>query len=132
MTGDPRIPCDTAVLPAGSGAAKAMLRKALLGARGALDPAVKAEWDAAIVARVLAWWRAHRPAALGVYWPLRGEPDLSAAYVELAQAGVQLALPVVLARDAALAWAAWTPGEAMLKDKMGVAVPAVARPVARP
>jgi 5,10-methenyltetrahydrofolate synthetase len=132
MTGDPRIPCDTAGLPAGSSAGKALLRRALLGARGALDPALKAEWDAAIVARVVAWWRAHRAPALGVYWPLRGEPDLSAAYVELAQAGVQLALPVVVARDAALAFTAWTPGEAMLKDGMGVAVPAALRPMPRP
>ena len=132
MTDDPRIPCGSAVLPAGSSADKAALRKALLAARGALDPARKAGWDASIVARVLAWWRAHRMPALGVYWPLRGEPDLSAAYVELAQAGVQLALPVVVARDAPLAFTAWTPGEPMLKDGMGVAVPASLRPVPRP
>jgi 5-formyltetrahydrofolate cyclo-ligase len=132
MTGDPRIPCEPAVLPAGSGEHKTMLRRALLAARGALDPAVKAEWDGLIAARVLAWWRTHRAASLGVYWPLRGEPDLSAAYAELAQLGVQLALPLVVARDAALAFTAWTPGEAMLKDSLGVAVPAVLRPVPRP
>jgi len=120
------------VLPAGSSARKTMLRRALLAARGALDPAVKAEWDGLIVARVVAWWRAHRAAALGVYWPLRGEPDLSAAYAELAELGVQLALPVVVARDAALGFSAWTPGEAMRKDSLGVAVPAVLRPMARP
>ena len=132
MTGDPRIPCDTAVLPAGSSAHKAMLREALLAARSALDPAIKAQWDALIVARVVAWWRAHRVASLGVYWPLRGEPDVSAAYAELAQLGVRLALPVVVARDAPLAFSEWTPGEAMLKDSLGVAVPALLRPVARP
>lgn len=132
MSGDPRIPCETAVLPAGSSTHKAALRKALLAARCALDPAQKAGWDAAIVARVLAWWRAHRSPALGVYWPLRGEPDLGAAYAELAQAGVRLALPVVTARDAPLAFTAWTPGEPMLKDGMGVAVPATLRPVPRP
>jgi 5,10-methenyltetrahydrofolate synthetase len=109
-----------------------MLRRALLAARGALDPAVKAEWDGLIAARVVAWWRTHRAASLGVYWPLRGEPDLSAAYAELARLGVQLALPVVVARDAALAFTAWTPGEAMLKDSLGVAVPAVLRPMPRP
>lgn len=114
---------------------KAQLRKTLLAARAQLEPQRKAQWDAQIGAQVLAWWRA-RPAAtpqsIGVYWPLRGEPDLAAAYAELARAGVRLALPVVLERDAALGFAEWTPGEALLHDRMGVAVPAELRMVARP
>jgi 5,10-methenyltetrahydrofolate synthetase len=72
------------------------------------------------------------PVALGVYWPLRGEPDLAAAYAALAVAGVALVLPVVLARDAPLGFAAWTPGEPMTVDTMGVAVPAALRMVAAP
>ena len=85
-----------------------------------------------IGAHLLAWWRAQPVPALGVYWPLRGEADLSIAYAELAQSGVRLALPVVLARDAPLGFADWQPGEAMVKDEMGVAVPAELRMVARP
>jgi 5,10-methenyltetrahydrofolate synthetase len=100
--------------------------------RAAIDPARKAEWDAAIGAHLVAWWRARPVEALGVYWPLRGEADLSLAYAELAQSGVRLALPVVLARDAALGFADWRPGEAMVKDTMGVAVPAALRMVERP
>ncbi len=69
---------------------------------------------------------------MGVYWPLRGEPDLSAAYAQLALRGVRLSLPVVLERDAALAFAEWIPGEAMVRDKMGVAIPTVLRIVAQP
>ncbi|MFC0136251.1 5-formyltetrahydrofolate cyclo-ligase [Massilia eurypsychrophila] len=109
-----------------------MLRRSLALARASIDPARKARWDAAIGAQLLAWWRAQPVPALGVYWPLRGEADLSSAYAELAQAGVRLALPVVLARDAALGFADWQPGEAMVKDTMGVAVPADLRMVARP
>ncbi|SHH39454.1 5-formyltetrahydrofolate cyclo-ligase [Massilia sp. CF038] len=114
---------------------KAALRKALLAARAALTPMQKAAFDAAICARVLAWWEANLAgsnAVLGVYWPLRGEPDLAPAYAALSARGAALALPVVLERDAALGFAAWTPGEALLRDAMGVAVPAALRMVARP
>ena len=111
------------------------MRRELAALRAAIDPARKAAWDAAIGAHLLAWWRARpvaTPGTLGVYWPLRAEADLSRAYAELAHAGVRLALPVVLARDAALGFADWQPGEAMVKDAMGVAVPAHLRMVALP
>lgn len=138
MTGNFRIPCAPPDLPAatpgGTPAAKTALRRRLTAVRSAIDPARKAEWDSAIGAHLLAWWRAQPvpPAALAVYWPLRGEADLSLAYAALVRAGVQLALPVVLARDCALGFAEWQPGEAMVSDAMGVAVPAQRRMVARP
>ena len=114
---------------------KAALRKALMLARAQIEPQQKALWDAAIAAAILAWWRslgAQAPASIGVYWPLRGEPDLSSAYAELANSGVRLALPVVVERDAPLGFAQWTPGDAMLADRMGVAVPAQLRMIGRP
>jgi 5,10-methenyltetrahydrofolate synthetase len=133
MTGEPRIPRGSAALPAS--ADKAPLRKALLAQRAAIDPNQKAIWDAQLCAQLVEWWRL-RPAALAptlaVYWPLRGEPDLQAAYARLVQAGAQLALPVVRKRDAPLDFAAWTPGEPMVKDSMGVAVPASLRLAAMP
>lgn len=148
MTGETRIPRAPAVppVPTASETAidKAALRRTLIAARRAIDPHTRAQWDARLCARVLAWYgvqvqaMAAMPLAgalapsLGVYWPLRGEPDLAAAYATLAVAGATLALPVVLARDAPLAFAAWTPGEAMSVDEMGVAVPAVLRLVAAP
>ena len=112
--------------------AKAALRKALRSARGGLDPAIKVQWDAHIGAQVVAWWRLRQVGTVGVYWPLAGEPDLRAAYAELAGAGVQLALPVVMERDAPLAFTAWTPGEAMIPDELGVQVPAQLRFIERP
>ncbi len=114
---------------------KTALRKSLALLRADIDASQKAQWDAAIGAGVLSWWRATMGAAagpLGVYWPLRGEPDLSVAYAEMAAGGVRLALPVVLERNAALGFAEWVPGEAMLRDTMGVAVPALLRMVERP
>ena len=41
-------------------------------------------------------------------------------------------LPVVLARDAALGFAEWVPGEPTVADSLGIAVPAALRMVARP
>jgi 5-formyltetrahydrofolate cyclo-ligase len=139
MTGESRITRPFPSLPdsassvTGDGqAAKAALRKALRTARGALDPAIKVQWDAHIGAQVIAWWRLRQIDTLGVYWPLSGEPDLRAAYAELALAGVRLALPVVMERNAPLTFTAWTPGEPMIADEMGVAVPAQLRFIERP
>jgi len=113
-------------------AAKTALRKVLRTTRGALDPAIKVQWDAHIGAQVVAWWRLRQVDTIGVYWPLAGEPDLRAAYSELHQAGVRLALPVVMERDAPLTFTEWTPGEAMLPDEAGVQVPAQLRFIERP
>jgi len=153
MTGESRIPCGSDGLPDSSAsvagtkqngasfdtprdddqkAARTALRKALRAARGALDPAIKVQWDAHIGAQVVSWWRMRQVASVGVYWPLAGEPDLRAAYSELARAGVRLALPVVMERDTALSFIEWTPGEPMIPDEMGVQVPATLRFVERP
>lgn len=139
MTGDSRIPRATNGLPDTSTGAndigqldKAALRSALKARRRAIEPAVKHHWDDRIGARVLAWWQANARDALAVYWPLPGEPDLRPAYAELAQAGVRLALPVVLERHAALGFAEWIPGEPTVLDPLGVAIPAELRMVARP
>lgn len=113
-------------------AAKAALRRHLKAERAGLDGPGKRERDARIGEQIIAWWRRTRPPLLAVYWPLSGEPDLGETYAQLAREGAMLALPVVVRRHAALAFAAWTPGEAMVLDPMGVAVPAELRTVARP
>lgn len=132
MTSDPRIPCSPAQGPAPKGEPKQALRKHLLGVRRSVDAATRAAWDQAIGAQLLAWWRAQELPALGVYWPLSGEPDLQAAYAELARLGVRLRLPVVVEKHAPLQFAEWEIGEAMVKDQMGVAVPAQLRMTAMP
>lgn len=123
MTSDPRIPCATTEPPALPAEQKALWRKQLRLRRRAIDSASKAAWDQAIGQRLLTWWQQAQPASLAVYWPLKDEPDLHAAYAELAARGARLLLPVVLQKDAPLAFAEWRIGEAMLQDAMGVAVP---------
>ena len=132
MTSDPRIPRNPAAPPDKLPRGKAELRKQMLALRRAVPPATRAAWDQALCAKVLAWQEENKVMELGVYWPLRDEPDLHPAYAELARRGVRLLLPVVVARHTALEFAEWTIGETMVKDAMGVAVPATLRMAAYP
>ncbi|MYN04174.1 5-formyltetrahydrofolate cyclo-ligase [Pseudoduganella sp. DS3] len=121
MTSPSSIPRNPDGQPASG---KAELRQHLHSIRRALAPETRAQWDREIGAKVVQWWRETGVGAVGVYWPLRDEPDLHACYAELAGLGVKLLLPVVLEKHAPLAFAEWDIGEPMVKDKMGVAVPA--------
>jgi 5-formyltetrahydrofolate cyclo-ligase len=111
---------------------KFMLRRRLLDARGAMPAEVRRACDAALDAHVVAWCRAHAVRSLAVYCAIRGEPDLAAAFETLAADGVALALPIVAQADAPLRFAAWRPGMALVKDAMGVPVPAEIAFVAMP
>ena len=102
---------------------KAALRRTLLAHRQAIPAEVRAQWNAAISTRVLAWWNANPVQMLGVYWPIRGEPDLRPVYANLIERGVQLALPVVTDKDAPLRFVRWHPDAAMIKDAYGVMAP---------
>lgn len=104
---------------------KSLLRRRLLADRQAVPEEVRRAWDEAICTRVIAWWEANPASTLGVYWPIRDEPDPRAAYEELTMRGVQLALPVVVARDAPLRFAAWSPGDPLRADAFGVPVPEI-------
>jgi 5-formyltetrahydrofolate cyclo-ligase len=103
---------------------KTALRQALLASRRAMSTDQRRQWDAAIGNQVIAWWTAHPVATLGVYWPIRGEPDLRPTYANLVARGARLALPVVAGKDLPLKFAAWTPGDALVKDALGVTIPA--------
>jgi 5-formyltetrahydrofolate cyclo-ligase len=104
-------------------AQKAALRRELLANRQAIALEVRNAMNAAISRHVLAWRNIHPTGTLGVYWPIRGEPDLRECYVLLAEQGTQLALPIVVDRDAPLRFLAWQPGDPMIKDSFGVAIP---------
>jgi 5-formyltetrahydrofolate cyclo-ligase len=103
---------------------KNTLRRVLLANRQAIAAEVRSEWDEAIGERVIACLAAHPAKTLGVYWPIRGEPDLRKTYADLAARGVRLALPLIAAHDLPLRFAEWTPGDALVKDALGVSIPA--------
>jgi 5,10-methenyltetrahydrofolate synthetase len=110
---------------------KSELRRALLAARNAIHQDQRPLLDHKLSIKILAWQAAAGIKTLGVYWPMRGEADLHAAYAALVEQGVHLALPLVHP-DAALTFVAWTPGEALSKDRFGTGVPAAAKPELRP
>jgi 5-formyltetrahydrofolate cyclo-ligase len=103
---------------------KTALRRALLADRQAIPPEVRRGWDVSIEAQVIAYLIDHPVRMLGVYWPIRGEPDLRPAYAKLVASGIQLALPVVIDHGLPLGFARWTPGDPLVKDALGVSIPA--------
>jgi len=102
---------------------KPALRRNLLAARHAVPAELRKQWDNAIAHR-LADLRKYFPATLGIYWPMRGEPDLRDWYAEQTSCGIRLSLPVVADANASLRFAAWKPEDALVKDAMGTSIPA--------
>lgn len=111
---------------------KIAVRQTLKSERRTLSTTQRIVWDAAICEHVLAWWKAHPVRSLGIYWPMSGEPDLRPAYEALAAHGVQLALPLVVDKNAPLQFASWVIGEALKKDAFGVEIPAAPKLSALP
>lgn len=103
---------------------KSEIRQLLLTARKAISAEKKLHWDEQLAEKIMAWWSIKRAQSIGVYWPMRGEPDLQLAYAALAEHGVHLSLPVVVSENAPLKFYAWTPSDPVIKDRYGAAVPA--------
>lgn len=103
---------------------KAALRSRLLAHRQAVPAEVRRRMDERIGMHLLEWWDCHRFDSLGVYWPIRGEPDLHSVYAQLARRGVRLALPSVAGRESPLVFLAWEPGAPTRRDPYGAQVPA--------
>ncbi|HEX2603720.1 MAG TPA: 5-formyltetrahydrofolate cyclo-ligase [Oxalicibacterium sp.] len=110
---------------------KTDIRRELLEARNALTADRRASFDSTIAAKILDWWRESSIVRLGVYWPMRGEPDLHPLYAELAVRGVELSLPLATANEP-LRFAPWRPGEIIVRDRYGAGVPAVTRDIVQP
>lgn len=111
---------------------KNLLRSDLLARRKALDARGRAISDELIGRRVIEWCARHAVASLGVYHPIRNEPDLLAAYNALAARGVHLSLPVVVGKEAPLEFRRWRPGDVLEKDALGTLIPAADAPAVQP
>ena len=107
---------------------KQELRPALLALRNALDPLQKKQSDRQIAIGLLNWWESALPMTVGVYSPMRGEPELQQAYAALHARGVQLALPIVVTDNAPLKFVRWTPGEPLERDRFGAETPPLSNP----
>ncbi len=103
---------------------KQELRRLLLHERREMPPQRRDACNAALLSRVKEWCLHNVQGVLALYMPIRGEPDLLPACQALLDRGLQLALPVVVERDAPLAFAPWQPGQALHKDLANVLAPA--------
>lgn len=98
-------------------------RRRILAARVALPPTLRQGMTAALTERLLPLLEgAESPVSF--YWPFRGEPDLRPLMRALAAEGCELALPVVKAAGAPLAFRPWEPGCAMGRGVWDIPIPA--------
>ena len=128
MTTLPSIACESAATVAQTAQAgthvKARLRRTLLDARNAIDSTERSRRDAVLALHLQDWLQQHPVDLLGVYWPIRGEPDLREFYDRISATGVRLALPLVVGRELPLQFSAWVPGAPLVTDRWGIATPA--------
>ena len=61
---------------------------------------------------------------IGVYWPIRGEPDLRGWMGRAHHKGAKVCLPVVVGRDQPLEFRPWHPGCPMTRGDWNIPVPA--------
>ncbi|WOJ90620.1 5-formyltetrahydrofolate cyclo-ligase [Methylocapsa polymorpha] len=73
-----------------------------------------------------------RPTIVSAYFPLPNEPSTLPLLEALARHGVQTALPVTGARDSALVFRQWRPGEPTVKGKMAISEPLASAPEVAP
>lgn len=71
-------------------------------------------------------------AVVALYHPLKDEIDTAPLGAALVKAGARLALPVVEAADASLAFRAFAPGDPLTRGAFGVMAPADAAPLVEP
>jgi 5-formyltetrahydrofolate cyclo-ligase len=106
---------------------KRQLRRAMIERRAAL-----AEGEREAAARALVkMFRQEKPFALtGVvtgFWPIKDEIDIRPLMQEMADAGCQLALPVVQGKGKPLQFRSWSPGDALEAGVFGTLQPAAHR-----
>jgi len=112
-------------------ATAAALRPRLRALRAAMSAADRAAADARIAAFLqgrihdyLAGDRPGRRVVLSAFWPIGDEPDLRPALQAWARdERLQLALPIILAKAAPLAFRAWTPDTRMAPGAYGIPEP---------
>ena len=106
------------------------LRRRLIAARAAIDPARRRDYDRAIAANLDQVPVLMDAGTIAVYWPFRAEPDLAALYARWWQAGRVLALPVTDTPDGGLEFCRWDERDELVADRFGIMTPKTRRAVA--
>lgn len=121
-------PCAMPGRPAGDSAEdvagwRAAERRRLRALSRELPQTEREHLDRSIVAQLDALWDQLPAGIIAVYAPLPGEPDIGAWAARAAGRQRELALPVVVRRNEALAFHGWEPGMPMDRDVMGIRIP---------
>jgi 5-formyltetrahydrofolate cyclo-ligase len=98
-------------------------RALLYAAREALTADQRHEAARKIAAGLERYCADNKPRRIGLYWPIKHEPNLLAWARERSQE-LRFCLPVVVARGQPLEYWHWTPGDAMRSGVWGIQVPA--------
>jgi 5-formyltetrahydrofolate cyclo-ligase len=101
---------------------KIILRASALAKRDALSDAQRAAAAQALALRGLPFEIAPGAIIAG-YSPIRSEIDPTPLMRALAAHGAQLALPVIVARDAPLVFRVWSPGDELVRGPLGILEP---------
>jgi 5,10-methenyltetrahydrofolate synthetase len=99
-------------------------RARLIALRLAIPVAERAAMDAAIADRLDAALGDLAGRVVAVCWPFRGEPDLRGWAARARARGAVIALPVVLAKGAPLAFREWREGAPLERGVWGIPAPA--------
>jgi 5-formyltetrahydrofolate cyclo-ligase len=101
---------------------KNILRAAALARRDALSAEERAGAARAVAARMPPL-DLTPPTVVAGYAPIRGEIDPLQLMQGFAARGAALAMPAIPARNAALVFRRWTPGEALVRGAFGISEP---------
>ena len=99
-------------------------RQRLLAARRALDAETRRGCAERIAAHLDETLGDVAGATIGVYWPVRGEPNLRHWMERVIARGAVCALPVVIERHAPLVFRAWKPGDRLERGMWNIPEPA--------
>lgn len=99
-------------------------RKLLIAARMAKSQIERQACSDGIVRKLDRTIKQFAGKVIGIYWPVRGEPDLRNWGIEAIDRGGRLALPVVTEKGAPLEYRLWTPGDPLERGVWNILVPA--------
>lgn len=119
----------TAPIDKSQGDHRKALRATCLARRNTIDPELKRQYDAAIIARLIDWLDKHPPAKqsdaqLALWWPIGSEPDWRSFAGQLRRLEWQLALPCVTGKNLPLSFARYDEDTVLRRAGLGIFEPA--------
>jgi 5-formyltetrahydrofolate cyclo-ligase len=113
-------------------AAKRALRASARARRKAAHGARQVQAAELVCARIIALRAVWAGVTVALYWPMRDELDVRPLLTRLGELGAVTALPTIVARDLALVFRRFAPGEKLVDGVFGTQEPTPAAPAVVP